>query len=179
MHKQAKITYILWILLIGVSTWAALSATWHVLFPSSLTLLLSFSPIFFERKTKVKLPTGFIAAVVIFMFGTLFLGEVGNFYERFWWWGIVLHTGSAVAFGLIGAIWEIFEFSMDQFFGLNMQKSGLVDTMFDLIVDCIGAFVGAISGYAYLKGKENGFFSKMITEFVGLNNKLFNKSNKD
>ena len=33
----------------------------------------------------------------------------------------------------IGALWEVFEFGMDQLFGLNMQKSGLLDTMGDLI----------------------------------------------
>ena len=43
----------------------------------------------------------------------------------------------------IGALWKIFEFSMDSFFGTNMQKemlgdpSGLTDTMWDLIVDTL------------------------------------------
>ena len=36
----------------------------------------------------------------------------------------------------IGVIWEIFEFTMDHVFDLTMQKSGLPDTMTDLIVDC-------------------------------------------
>jgi uncharacterized membrane protein len=53
----------------------------------------------------------------------------------------------------IGALWEIYEFAMDSIFGLNMQKSGLVDTMWDLIVDALGALVFSIIGYFYLKGK--------------------------
>ena len=28
----------------------------------------------------------------------------------------------------VGAMWEVFEYGMDQGFGLNMQKSGLDDT---------------------------------------------------
>jgi ABC-type Fe3+-siderophore transport system permease subunit len=194
-----------------MAIWAGFSAMWNVVFSCVLTLGVSASPLFFARKANVTLPPGFIAAVVIFTFGTLFLGEVGDFYQRFWWWDVVLHTGSAVAFGMIGtilvllllrgdklnaspflvavlafsfavsigAIWEIFEFLMDQFFGLNMQKSGLVDTMHDLIVDCLGAFVGALSGYAYLKGKENGFLSRMITEFVKSNDWMFPRKNSD
>ena len=56
----------------------------------------------------------------------------------------------AFAFALaIGVIWEIFEFSMDSFFGLNMQKSGLIDTMWDLIVDTLGALVVSILGYLF------------------------------
>ena len=46
----------------------------------------------------------------------------------------------------VGVMWEFFEFSMDWFFGLDMQKDwivpdiiGIVDTMKDLIVNFIGA----------------------------------------
>ena len=45
---------------------------------------------------------------------------------------------------MIGVIWEIFEFSLDYVIGLNMQKSGLVDTMGDLIVNSIGSLFVAI-----------------------------------
>jgi hypothetical protein len=40
-----------------------------------------------------------------------------------------------------GAIWEIWEFSMDQFFGTSTQGGGNFDTMTDLIADTIGAFI--------------------------------------
>jgi hypothetical protein len=207
MRKQATVTHSLWIALVGISIWAAISGTWNILFPTVLALLLSLGPIIFERKTDVKLPTFFVAAIVIFTFSSLFLGEVGDFYYHFWWWDMVLHGGSGVAFGMIGTIlvflllrgdklnaspflvsifafsfavsigviWEIFEFGMDQTFGMNMQKSGLMDTMKDLIVDCIGAFIGAFSGYAYLKGSRNGLFTKRLAEFIKLNKSLFGK----
>ena len=57
----------------------------------------------------------------------------------------------------IGALWEIYEFFMDSLFGLNMQKSGLIDTMWDLIVDALGALVVSVLGYLYLKGEINLF----------------------
>lgn len=75
----------------------------------------------------------------------------------------------------MGVSWEIFEFAMDQVFGLHMQKSGLVDTMWDLIVDAIGSSVGAWAGFFYLKGREFGGLSGMIAEFVRLNGRLFKK----
>ena len=37
---------------------------------------------------------------------------------------------------------------------MNMQKSGLVDTMTDLIVDVFGAALAAVFGYRYLKLKR-------------------------
>ncbi|MBN1391163.1 MAG: hypothetical protein JXA22_11030 [Candidatus Thermoplasmatota archaeon] len=57
----------------------------------------------------------------------------------------------------LGAIWEIFEFSMDQLLGWNMQRSGLNDTMSDLIVDSIGALIVSSAGYIYLKGNIKAF----------------------
>ena len=50
-----------------------------------------------------------------------------------------------------GAVWEIFEFTMDRLVGTTMQKpflgdpSGLTDTMWDMIVDALGTAV--ISGF--------------------------------
>lgn len=60
----------------------------------------------------------------------------------------------------LGAIWEIYEYSMDGLLGLNMQKfalrdgtelighAAIADTIQDITVDCISAF--AISGIGYL-----------------------------
>lgn len=61
---------------------------------------------------------------------------------------------AAISFGAaitVGTIWEIFEFLMDRSFGLNMQRSGLVDTMTDLIVNAIGALLAAAVGYYYVR----------------------------
>jgi hypothetical protein len=78
----------------------------------------------------------------------------------------------------VGVTWEIFEFAADQVFGLNMQKSGLLDTMWDLIVDCLGASLAALAGFFYLKGKELGGLTSLIEEFIVLNKRFFSKLSK-
>lgn len=75
----------------------------------------------------------------------------------------------------LGVLWEVFEFVMDASFGLNMQKSGLVDTMWDLIVDVIGATLGAAAGFFYLKGQDLGGMGAVIAEFVAANRRLFRR----
>lgn len=111
----------------------------------------------------------------------------------------------------VGAIWELFEFSMDWFFGLDMQKDrvisaissvvldsaggnevvqidgiretvlllsdgqrvslaqygvagyldvGIIDTMKDLFVNMIGAFVFSVIGYFYIKTRGRGRIAK-------------------
>lgn len=70
----------------------------------------------------------------------------------------------------IGVFWEIFEFSGDRLLGLNMQKfrmpgeDGLVDTMTDLIVDSIGAFIVAVIGYIYMKDEKKLLKKKVKME---------------
>jgi hypothetical protein len=83
-----------------------------------------------------------------------------------------------MAFGLavtVGVCWEIFEFLMDRSFGLSMQKSGLLDTMSDLVVDVIGAALASWLGYVYLRAKDPTFWTWPIDRFVALNKRLFRK----
>jgi uncharacterized membrane protein YjdF len=73
---------------------------------------------------------------------------------------------------MLGVLWEIFEFSTDYFLGRNMQKhtlengepligqAALMDTMKDLIVDAIGAFVMSAAGYISLKHNK-GWLEKL------------------
>ncbi|EKY25825.1 hypothetical protein [Clostridium celatum] len=72
----------------------------------------------------------------------------------------------------LGVVWEIYEFTFDGVLGLNMQKfalesgealigrAALVDTMKDLIVDALGAFIMSIIGYISLKYKK-GWIEKL------------------
>lgn len=72
----------------------------------------------------------------------------------------------------LGVVWEIYEFTFDGILHLNMQKfalesgeqligrAALQDTMKDLIVDCLGAFIMALLGYISLKYKT-GFIEKL------------------
>lgn len=76
----------------------------------------------------------------------------------------------------IGALWEVFEYLMDLWFGLNMQKSGLDDTMTDLMIDGVGATIGAVAGYIYLRGSNDRVLTRLIQQFVTLNRRLYQKS---
>jgi uncharacterized membrane protein YjdF len=79
----------------------------------------------------------------------------------------------------VGALWEIFEFSMDSLVGTQMQKpmfgdpSGLTDTMWDLIVDTLGAALISGLGWRYMHRQERSFMARWIGEFVRRNPQLF------
>ncbi len=84
----------------------------------------------------------------------------------------------AFAFGMAaGSIWEIFEFGMDNIFGLNMQKSGLNDTMSDLMVDGIGSLIVARLSYNYVRRGRSGIFGQFVNNFL-IHNPRFIKKRK-
>jgi uncharacterized membrane protein YjdF len=178
---------------------------------------ITLVPVLLARRFRVYIPPQFQLLAIAFIFASLFLGEVGGFYTRFWWWDIVLHTGSGFLLGIIGfllvhvlnetekigvylkpgfvaffaflfsvgtgALWEIFEFGMDSLVGMNMQKgmlgdeSGLTDTMFDLMVDTLGAVVIAVLGFKYLRtAGTKSFLERWIADFIARNPHLFRRN---
>jgi hypothetical protein len=62
----------------------------------------------------------------------------------------------------VGTIWEVFEFLADQYLGLNMQKSGLVDTMTDLMINATGAALAALLGYFYVRDQDSLFARRVL-----------------
>ncbi|MFL1404427.1 hypothetical protein ACJO2E_03650 [Marinobacter sp. M1N3S26] len=211
-----RITFVLQCVLfveVLVALWAH---RWSTGFFTSLIILVTFLPVLLERRFRIHIPPEMQLLAIAFVFASLFLGEVWDYYNRFWWWDIVLHTSSGFLLGIlgfllvhvlnevervqlhmkpgfvaffaflfalgVGALWEIFEFTMDQVLGTTMQKpmlgdpSGLTDTMWDLIVDALGALVISVLGWRYLKNPQKAsFLERWIGEFVERNPRFFRK----
>lgn len=195
------------ILLVGLVL-SVLQGQWVTAISVTGIVLVTLAPVVLGRRFRVFIPPEFEVLAIVFVFASLFLGEIRDYYTRFWWWDAVLHTASGFLLGILGfllvhvlnekeeielhmrpafvaffafmfavgmgAIWEIFEFGMDQIFGMNMQKTGLVDTMWDLIVDTVGAAVIAVMGYGYLTTAGNeSFLEQWIGGFIESNPRMF------
>lgn len=183
---------------------------------AALVLAIAFitvAPVVLKDRMPVAIPAEFQVLAIVFVFASLFLGEIRGYYQKLWWWDVALHTFSGLLLGIVGfllvyvlnenerldlsmkprfvagfalafavtmgAFWEIFEFAMDRTFGLQMQKpmfgdpSGLTDTMWDLIVDTLGALAIALYGGYYLQARRSSFVEAWITKFIRANPRLF------
>lgn len=208
IHAQLTVALLLKLTLFIGACFAAYQGRYQATVEILIIIFITFLPVILGRRFDVKIPHEFELIAVIFIYASLFLGEVHGYYLRFWWWDVVLHTGSGFLLGIVGfllvyvlnekkeihlhmkpgfvalfafvfavalgGIWEVFEFTMDQLFGLNMQKSGLVDTMWDLIVDTIGALTISMLGYGYLTtAGTSSFLEKWIENFIEKNPRFF------
>ena len=194
----------------GVAVW---EAQWLAAVLIATIAALILGPAVLGDRLSVKIPYEFQLATQLFVFAALFLGEVQSYYERFWWWDIVLHTASGLLLGVFGfllvyvlnesrridiwmrprfvalfaflfavasgAVWEIFEFTMDRTFATRMQKpmlgdpSGLTDTMWDLIVDTLGALVVSFLGWYHMHRNKPSFIDTWIGKFIARNPTMF------
>lgn len=182
-----------------------MSQQWFQAFVGAVVLGLTFVPAILERQLSVYLPVEFSLVTTVFLYASFALGEVNDFYARFWWWDLLLHSFSALMIGIVGflmiyvfymahririepiyvamvtlslsvtvgTLWEIFEFLMDLILDLNMQKSGLVDTMTDIMVNLCGGMIAAISGYYYVRDGDSLLFDRLVRHFVRLNPRIF------
>ena len=75
---------------------------WENVFLTVLVLGLTLIPAFLLRRYRVYTPPEFQLIAAAFVFLSLYLGSARDFYYHFWWWDIVLHTGSGFLLGIIG-----------------------------------------------------------------------------
>ncbi len=185
------------------------ASQWVTALQVAIIMGLTLAPVAFRSRLPVRVPAEFQILAILFVFASLFLGEIRNYYELIWWWDAGLHASSGLLFGIVGfllvyvlneneridinlrprfialfaftfamavgALWEVFEFAMDQAFGLQMQKarlgdpSGLTDTMLDLSFDAAGALLISMFGWWYMIHDERSFIENWIRKFNAYN----------
>ncbi len=67
-----------------------------------IILSITFLPLALGKQFQLKIPHEFEILAIIFVYASLFLGEVHDYYIVYWWWDVVLHTGSGLLLGIIG-----------------------------------------------------------------------------
>ena len=118
-----------------------------------LTLVLFMLPSFCERRLHIDLPDTLEVIVLLFIFSAEILGEIQEFYILIPGWDTVLHTlngflcaamhlspfymaVTAFCFSMtIGILWEFFEWGMDNFAGLDMQKDTVLTGFNTVMLD--------------------------------------------
>lgn len=202
--------------ILGLAIWAALAVAfvaalsesrWSLAFIALATFALTLLPVFFAGRFGVRLPTSFVAGIVLIIFATIFFSEAFEFYDERWWWKIALHSGSAISIGLVGFLFIFMVFDGNRyaappwaiaFFtfsfavaggtlwevfpyaldGFDIPQSGQNDTIWDLIVNVGGATLAAAAGFLYLKGWWFGGLTRPIAEFIRANRRPFRKAGK-
>jgi hypothetical protein len=68
----------------------------------ALIMALTLAPVVLKERLPVRIPAELQLLAILFVFASLFLGEVRSFYERIWWWDMALHAVSGLLLGILG-----------------------------------------------------------------------------
>lgn len=77
---------------------------WSSLFIVIQGVFLTAVPFILEKKLKINIPESIKIGIILFIFATLMLGEIQDFYSTFWWWDVALHTVAGYGLTLIAFI---------------------------------------------------------------------------
>jgi hypothetical protein len=233
---SAKVEMIMRYSFIGLTVMAIIYDLWHFdkenpqwdyLSLPFITLFLFILPTLFSRRTKIVIPPVLQVIILLFIFASMYLGEIHRFFDKYTWWDNFLHAFSATLLAysgfllifalnndkdihlklspffialftfcfasMIGVIWELFEFVIDEVLGQNMQKArglcseaicdsrfGVMDTMWDMVANTLGALFVSIIGYYYCRKKmyKDNTFWRLKDQFFEQNPDFFKNSPK-
>jgi len=117
------------------------------------TLILFFLPSLFSKYTKIRIPPVFQIEILLFIFGSMYFGEVRHFYTKYRWWDTMLHSFSA---GLLGYIGFLLAYTLNKDKNIHLRLSPFFIALFSL---CFAMMIGCIWE----------FFEFFVDEFVGAN----------
>ncbi len=151
-----------------------------------LAILLSTFLIDYINRNKIVISGSLITLYSIYCIFALICGVMLDFYDYISWWDLLMHLFAGIILGIIGNafinkiqkgkkidplirlffvigiaclggfLWEMYEFIVDSWIGLDTQKvltTGVSDTMGDLITDFLG---GVVAGIYFAKFDKRG-----------------------
>ena len=158
-----------------------------------LAIALLFLPLYLRFIFKIQFPRTATSLFYLFLFLSIYLGSYVELYDILWWWDILIHALAGLLLGFLAmflvnhlakkganspvyiflfvlcfsmsltALWEIFEFMIDEIFNMDLQhasdllgQNALFDTMFDIISGTVGAIISALC-CALLTYKDKNF----------------------
>lgn len=136
-----------------------LRGDWAAFWACVGSLFLVAAPVVLPKLLGIRLSKGFFICCMLYALGPM-LGKAYRLYYLTSWWDKLLHTMGGVVFAAIGmgiarklgadkglsilfgfffsvavsGLWELFEFGMDTFFGMDMQNDRIVHSIHSYVL---------------------------------------------
>lgn len=116
-----RVTVMLLLLVMAIElVFTLLQGQWLTAFLVVMIMSVAVSPLLFHHRLPVTFPPEFHILAITFIFASLFMGEVWQFYARVWWWDIALHGTSGLLLGIFGFL-LVYALNEDRHIDLHMK----------------------------------------------------------
>ncbi|MFA6974323.1 MAG: hypothetical protein WC238_06380 [Parcubacteria group bacterium] len=102
--KRSTLMIILLFTLLVAFIGALIQKNWITMLFILIISILMCIPMVIGKLSKIDIPFPLEVFSVLFIYASLFLGELNHYYTTYWWWDVLLHMASGLAFGIIGFI---------------------------------------------------------------------------
>ena len=153
-------------------------------FTSALMILLSYAPAIISRRMRIVLPVGLQMAMVIFILLAQFFGEILRFYDRIWWWDIMLHGSSGFMLGIVGVlvVYSLNEAIVEKIHPATIMlfafcfamTAGAIWELFEFIADYLLGMNMQKSVFTYSE-KQTAAFNSEAIKYFNENVKFFSR----
>lgn len=133
--------YFLFIISVGVTSFFISNFLDFAL--SIIALLLVFSPVIIQKKLNTNFPTLIDILVLVYLYLGTYLGDFQSFFDRFWWWDILMHllmgiNVALISFAIIFRLKELKDY---------VQLSPLMIAFFSFVVSMAAGGIWEIVEY--------------------------------
>jgi len=140
--KEHKATFVVYIILralvICAMVLSVITGNYENLFMCSLSLMLFLAPAFFEKNFGIELPSVLEIIILLFIFASQILGELGSYYLKFPLWDTMLHTVNGFICAAVG-------FSMVDLLNRNTKgKFSLSPVYLAIAAFCFSMTIGVL-----------------------------------
>ncbi|MFK8068571.1 MAG: hypothetical protein AB8D52_10010 [Gammaproteobacteria bacterium] len=150
----------------------AIQGNWLICIFTIGIIFVAFLPVMLGYQFHVRIPPEFELLTVAFVCASLFLGEVHGFYEKYWWWDILLHASSGLILGIFGFL-LVYVINEHDDLKMRMKPSfiGLFAFMFSLgmgtIWELVEFFVDQSFGMNMQRNSLVDTMSDLIVDAIG------------
>ncbi|MCX6748749.1 MAG: hypothetical protein NT076_04020 [Candidatus Pacearchaeota archaeon] len=171
---RSSLTFILLGTLIVAFIEALRQYNWVLMLMIVIISVLMYLPKMVSKLSHINIPLPLGIFVIIFLYASLFLGELKNYYAAYWWWDIVLHTSSGVAFGIIGFIILYILYKTEKI-KTNPKTIAMftfafafaIGALWEIVEFTIDSTLGPISNNVLMQGSLKDTMGDLIVDALG------------
>lgn len=172
--KRNILIFILLFTLFVAFIGALIQSNWVSMVFIVVIAALIFLPMAIGKLSHIDIPLNLEIFSVLFIYATLFLGELKNYYAEYWWWDVLLHTFSGIAFGIIGFFILYILYKTEK-----VQTSPKIIAMFsfafalalgalwEIVEFSIDSNFGPISNNVLMQGSLSDTMKDLINDSIG------------
>jgi hypothetical protein len=167
---QLTISYLLKAVMLFTILLCFLKFDFFLVFSGLLILVFSSLPSIVERTFRITLPVEVDLILTTFIFAHFVLGEFANYYDRIWWWDLLLHASSGILIGMVGFV-IIYFFLFTSRVTANPALVSLFSVTFSLAAamlwEIFEFLMDQLFGFTMQKSGFNDTMTDLIVAFLG------------